>query len=93
MKLGIYLFINGEKTAVNEWQYAQAKREYLEKGYKFTEDKGVFHKWLYITFDGDGKQQRRPHGPFERAHPARPSPDRSAHDISRPSSKARPRSL
>lgn len=49
MKVGIFIFLDEEKIGVNEIQYARMKIEYLEKGMVVSEDKGVFHKWLYVS--------------------------------------------
>ena len=47
-KLGVYLFIDGNRTAVSEIQYARMKATYLSNGIPIEEDKGLFHKWMYV---------------------------------------------
>lgn len=51
MKLGVFLILNGDKIAMNEIDYSRYKMEYASKGIPFTEDKGLFHKWLYVNTD------------------------------------------
>lgn len=48
VKLGVYVFIDDDRTAVSEIQYARMKVTYLSNGVPIVEDKGIFHKWMYV---------------------------------------------
>ena len=42
------MFIDDDRTAVSEIQYARMKVTYLSNGVPIVEDKGIFHKWMYV---------------------------------------------
>ena len=58
-KIGVFIFIDDNKIAVNEIQYANRKLAYASAGVPMTEDKGIFHKWLYVKSEDIRKAQER----------------------------------
>ena len=51
VKLGVYVFVDDDRIAVSEIQYARMKATYLSNRVPIVEDKGIFHKWMYVSSD------------------------------------------